>query len=125
MITLTTCLFIFWCHFCIDFIAQDDDTATNKSEKFSALACHTLLYTLCIIPLGAIITLNQRDPLPLFLFVLLNGFAHGFVDYFTSKASKYFFMKGQRHNFFVMIGFDQAIHMSILFYTAVLFGGKI
>lgn len=121
--TLLTILLILWCHFLGDFVLQDDDTAKYKSEKLSVLAYHIMFYTMCLVPIGAYITLNRRDPLDMLYFILLNSLAHGIIDYITSRITKYYFLKSGRHAFFVTIGFDQAAHMSILFYTAILFGG--
>ena len=61
--------------------------------------------------------------LPFWLFfspryVLFNVCLHFVVDFFTSKLTSYLWKAEKRHWFFVVIGADQAIHMTLLFLTA-------
>lgn len=100
---------IIWIHWFGDFILQTDKMAINKSTSFRWLTSHVTVYTL-----------------PLFLFgwkfALLNGAAHFIVDFFTSRATSYLWQKGDRHNFFVVIGLDQALHMTCLIASFYLLG---
>lgn len=45
----------------------------------------------------------------LVLFIFLFG-THYLTDWITSRVSKFYFDKGDAHNGFVTIGFDQVIH---------------
>lgn len=92
---------LIWLHFVADFVLQSDDIAKHKSENNFWLLLHVLVYSLPFYWFGP-------------AFALFNGAAHFVTDYFTSRATKRLWAKGDRHNFFVVIGLDQAIHMSTL-----------
>lgn len=95
---------VIWAHFISDFVLQTDQMAKGKSKSLKWLSIHIAAYTA-----------------PLFLFgwkfAMVNGATHWVVDFFSAKASSHFWKKGDAHNFFVIIGADQAIHMSILMAT--------
>ncbi len=99
---------LFWIHWIADFILQTDMMAMNKSTSLKWLASHVGVYTI-----------------PLFLFgwkfSLVNGALHFCVDFCTSRWTSYLWKKGDRHHFFVVIGLDQAIHMTCLVMTLVYF----
>ena len=82
-----------WIHFISDFILQSDKMAINKSSKFHWLFIHCLTYSAFFLVLFG----------P--LFSIVNGILHGITDFCSSKATSYFHKKGDRHNFFVVIGF--------------------
>ena len=90
-------------HWFADFVLQTDKQAKNKSSSNYFLSMHLLTYTLAMLPLGV-------------RYAVLNGLLHFVVDYCTSRATKHFYKKGDIHNFFVVVGLDQAIHMSCLVY---------
>lgn len=96
--------FIIWLHFVGDFILQSDEMALNKSRSLRWLSFHAATYSI-----------------PLFLvgwkFALANAGAHWLVDLVTSRINSQLWAAGKRHWFFVGIGFDQAVHLSILFYS--------
>lgn len=105
--------------------------ATNKSKRLDALSAHVLLYTLTFmigIPVlmghPAMMTYNQFCQ-----FLLVTGGLHFITDAVTSRITSklWFFRKsysddsnlwfqggGNRHWFFVMIGFDQLLHYVML-----------
>lgn len=95
---------VIWTHFIADFILQSDKMAQGKSSSNKWLTMHILVYTL---------------PLCLFgwKYALINGAAHWCVDYCTSRASSYMYKNNRIHDFFVVVGFDQAVHLSTLIYT--------
>jgi len=97
-------ILIFWAHFIGDFIFQTENMSMNKSKDSMVLATHCFAY---MIPL-------------LFINVwwgLLNGLLHFPVDYITSRITSKLYAKKEYHWFFVVIGFDQAVHMTVLTMT--------
>lgn len=95
---------LIWIHFVADFMFQTDKIAIAKSSSNRALALHVGIYTLPFFYFG-------------WLFALVNCVLHFATDWCTSRATTYLWKKGDRHNFFVVIGLDQAIHMTCLLVT--------
>jgi len=101
---ITTLIVIFWLHFIADFILQTDEMALNKSKSFKWLSLHALTYGIPFLLFG-------------WKYAIINSAAHWLVDCVTSRITAYLWSKGERHWFFVVIGLDQAIHMTILVLT--------
>lgn len=99
---------IFWVHFISDFVLQSHRMATGKSSDNWILTEHVCLY---IMPF--LILFGWR-------YALVNGILHWITDYFSSRKSKKYFAAGDYHNGFVVVGFDQAVHMTCLFSTLFL-----
>lgn len=102
--TVTTILLLLWIHFIADFILQTDWMARNKSKRNIPLIVHCIVYTIPFLYFG-------------WVFALVNGTAHFVTDYVTSRASSRLWAKKEVHWFFVVVGFDQAIHMTTLILT--------
>lgn len=103
-INIIPLLVLVWLHFFADFILQTDKIAINKSKDNAILLAHVAIYSLPFFIFGA-------D------FALLNMVLHFMVDWCTSRVTSYLWKKQERHWFFVVIGLDQAIHMTCLFLT--------
>ena len=102
---VTDIIIIFWIHFITDFVLQSSWMAQNKSKAGNlALEAHVLVYTIPLLYFG-------------WLFALVNGLAHYITDFITSKLSSEQWKNGKVHNFFVVVGFDQAIHNTTLVLT--------
>jgi hypothetical protein len=95
---------VVWLHFLGDFILQSDKMAQNKSKSIKWLSAHVCVYTIPLLLLG-------------WKFALINGLAHWVVDFFTSKATTKLWEKKEVHYFFVVVGADQALHLTILLLT--------
>lgn len=100
-----TILLLIWVHFMADFVFQSHVMSMNKSKNLKWLSLHVLVYSLCFVWCGV-------------PFTIIVGVTHLIVDGVTSRGTKYLWQKGEVHWFFVLIGFDQAIHLSILVHLA-------
>lgn len=110
MVSVTTLLIIVWLHLFADFFLQTDKMAISKSSSNAWLGVHVTAYTI---------------PFLIFFgwkYALVNGAAHFVTDYFTSRTTSYLWKKEERHWFFVVIGIDQALHMTALILTIPLMG---
>ncbi len=98
---ISNIIILFWAHFIGDFLFQTTYMSFNKSKDIKALLWHCLVYSIPLLIFG-------------WKFAFLGGFLHFPIDYVTSKATAYLWEKKKVKWFFTVIGFDQAIHMSIL-----------
>ncbi len=107
-------LTIIWMHFVADFLFQSDWMAINKSKNFKALLIHCAAYT------PPFLYFSFLFSMPWF-WVFVFG-SHLIIDGISSKITTALYKRGERHWFFVVIGLDQAIHMTtlVLFYTMLL-----
>lgn len=104
MIDITTLLLLVWVHWFADFILQSDRIAINKSSSDKVLLWHVTLYGVCFIGFGL-------------AFAAANAVLHFMTDWITSRITKKLWLAEERHWFFVVIGVDQATHMTCLFTT--------
>ena len=105
-------------HWIADFVLQSDEEAKNKSTDSAYLLSHTSSYTVCWFVLGAFSSFFiPVDPLALTYFCFITLVAHTITDYFTSRLNSYLWKKGDSHNFFVSVGFDQILHYVQLILT--------
>lgn len=125
LVTIFTILFIHWV---ADFIVQTHWQAQNKSKNNIALLYHISTYTLTwfVAFLGYSVYLyTQLVDVDGFLgfdsnilwFFPITFVAHFITDWVTSRITSYYYRKGDFHNFFVVVGFDQLLHYAQLFIT--------
>ena len=108
---------IFWItlfHFVCDFMFQSDRMAQNKSKSFDVLMEHTMIYSFAMMMLLIPFYPENITSWNMIHFYAINLVAHTITDYFSSKATSYFYEKDDRHNFFVVVGFDQFMHIIVL-----------
>ncbi len=113
---------ILFLHWLADFVCQSDWMAKGKSSSEIVLSVHILVYSLVMV-IGLNIfqawlrfpaTLNEHVETAVWSFCILNGLLHWITDWFTSRATKRLWAAQQVHWFFVVIGFDQFIHLTCL-----------
>ena len=102
-------IFIFWFHFASDFLLQDDKMALNKSSSNKWLSIHCIVYGIPFIVFG-------------FISMVLIVISHFVVDYYTSRGTTKLWLADERHWFFCLIGFDQALHLTLLILIIYYFG---
>lgn len=97
-------LLLIWLHFVSDFILQSDKMAKIKSKSNKWLLLHVVAYSIPFLIFG-------------WFFALINCLAHFVIDYITSRITSKLYADGKVHWFFVVIGFDQALHLTTLIVT--------
>ena len=102
---LFTLSFILLTHFIADFVLQSNWMKQNKSTSNKALGAHVVVYT---IPFMLLIS-------P--LYGLVNGILHFCIDYVASRRTSVLWKQGRVHDFFIVIGFDQLLHVLSLIWT--------
>jgi hypothetical protein len=104
--------FIIIGHFIADFLVQNNYTSANKGKDIKALSLHVGLYFL-----GMCMTLLVYPSLSLLLYCAVNAVLHYFVDGLTSPYSAKFYELSNKKKFFLLLGFDQMVHMLCLSVT--------
>lgn len=114
-------LFIMFTHWVADFVLQSQEMSAYKSSSIYWLSTHASSYAVSMMFMWVIFTLFSHygyingPELPgiwLFFQVLFLIFiSHGLIDCITSRITKKLWNKNKLHNFFVVIGFDQWLHL--------------
>ena len=105
-------------HWFADFVLQTDKQAKGKSKNNRDLISHTSFYSLIWLVIGSIYCyILNLSPILVIYFYLITFVAHTITDYFTSRLNSRLWAKGDVHNFFVSVGFDQVLHYVQLFTT--------
>lgn len=111
-------IFVLFAHWASDFVLQSDKMAVNKSKSLKWLGIHILTYSFGMLAFMLTASLLMHYTLSsVFLYVFVNAIAHFGTDAITSRMTSNLYAKGDRHNFFVVIGLDQLIHTATLFWT--------
>jgi len=128
MLTIFSCLVVLmFFHWFADFALQDDKTALEKSDNIKVLFYHCSTYAFWMGLGSFIVFFTLYLPNPVITALLFTGWmliTHFGIDYVTARANKKLWLNNQRHWFFVMVGFDQFLHIStiIWFYAMALNG---
>jgi len=118
LMSLITLLLFF--HWIADFVVQSRSQAEGKSDSLQLLGVHCFTYTVTL-TIGLVISMlivgivfsmpYQFSCIQLGLFFSLILFFHFLIDFITSKITKYFYMEGRTKLFWMIIGFDQWLHV--------------
>ena len=113
---MITFVYILLIHWICDFILQNDEMAKGKSQSMYWLTSHIWRYswTLFVLSLPFVLSTSIMN---IVLFTIINGGSHCIIDYFTSRRTSYLWKQQRVHDFFVCIGFDQFLHVAILYIT--------
>lgn len=121
---LTEIILMLSIHWIADFVLQTHWQATNKSKNNIALTQHVTTYSICW--LAPIWLLFWSGPFNMIgaltfsmIFSIITFLFHWITDYFTSRLNSKLWAKGDVHNFFVSVGFDQILHYVQLFGTYI------
>lgn len=113
---------LIWAHFIADFVLQSDEMALGKSKGIKWLSIHITVYSIFmfVLMLPAFSSMQLLTPTRACAWVMVNAVLHFITDFISSRMTTWLWKKGDRHNFFVVIGADQALHMTALVGTAYL-----
>lgn len=107
-------------HWVADFVWQPHWMGMRKSKEWWVLTQHAARITLGAYLTAWVIDLLGKDETtigPLVAFALINGAGHFAIDAVTSRITGKLYVKGDMHNFFVVIGFDQFLHVALAVWT--------
>ncbi len=117
MINIYIVFAIVFIHWFADFVLQTHWQATNKSKDNKALTMHVLTYSTVWFLICNVYSVITGNYMMLALFAPITFVCHWITDYFTSRLNSKLWGKGDIHNFFVSVGFDQVLHYAQLFIT--------
>ena len=120
MINVLLVVYVLFAHWVADFVCQTDWMAKNKCHDNEALGTHVGVYTLVMSAFMGVGVLIWSLP-NIFIWILLNGALHGMTDYITSRMTSKLWAQEKVHDFFVVVGADQFLHMAMLLLTLTLF----
>lgn len=103
-------------HWFGDGVLQTDKQAKGKSKNWSDLLAHTFTYS-SVYFAASVIYFFVVPNIWILLFAPITLLFHTITDYFTSRLNSKLWAKGDVHNFFVSVLFDQFLHFVQLFYT--------
>jgi hypothetical protein len=101
-------------HWIADFVCQPDWMTLNKSKQVEIVLLHTFFYFMILfigLEIGTIWGAEYKN------IFLINFVSHFAIDFVTSRLYARLWKDGERHWFFVLLGFDQFLHTSILIWS--------
>lgn len=101
-------IIIIWIHFLVDFVLQPDKMREMKCKSYKWLALHSVLYGCAFLFLA-------------WEYAVINMVLHFVVDGVTIKIDHWFVEREKRYFSFVLKGFDQALHITILYVSLMFF----
>lgn len=118
IVTILGLIGVMFTHFVADFLFQTHQMSMMKSKSIKWLSYHVGVYSLVTMILWLLMSPLEMTNDFMWAKVLgLTFVSHWITDFFTSKWTSKLWVKGEIHNFFVVIGLDQLIHCTTLFMT--------
>ncbi len=114
MIEIKTIILLSLIHFLADFGLQTHEQAVNKGHSNKWLAYHVGVYSIIWFVYISASTMSVTSG---GLFSIIMFGAHFSTDYITSRLGKPFWEAKDLHNGFVVVGFDQLLHLIQLILT--------
>jgi len=114
---------IFFFHWLADFVWQPDWMGKTKSKDWNVLGNHSSRIGIGSAVAGFVILaiLGHIDWMGLEWFIVVNAVSHFVIDAVTSRITGHYWAQERVHAFFVTIGFDQFLHMTIAVSTLAWF----
>jgi Protein of unknown function (DUF3307) len=112
MIDAKVLLAVLFVHWLGDFVLQNGWMAQGKSKKMLPLLAHVGAYTATLFLLLPVLGLTKTV-----IFALVNGVAHGAIDFCTSRLNVRLWEAKRVHGFFVSVGYDQLMHGALIVAT--------
>jgi hypothetical protein len=112
MISMWAILAILSTHYLADFVCQSRRLATRKSFDNRALWTHAAQYALWFTPVALMLPHACGV-----VFLAVTALAHGLTDYVTSRQATAAWLDEDMYRFWVIIGFDQWVHVLTLLLT--------
>jgi hypothetical protein len=109
MIHINIVALLLFLHFMMDFFFQSHYISTHKSKSMLVCLLHALWYTTVFAWFGLV-------------FYLVTLFTHFVIDAVTSRITSRLY-PNHIHWFFVVIGFDQMLHVFLLMWLYVITQG--
>ena len=111
---------VIFIHWFADFVLQTHWQATNKSKNNLALTMHVLVYSSIWVGIAGLYSILTGNYYMVLFFPTITFVCHWITDYLTSRLNTILYNKGDIHNFFVSVGWDQVMHYAQLFITLYL-----
>ena len=122
MITIYIINAILIAHFISDFFFQNILLA-DKNESLFWMFVHSVIYTFFFGFIFYVATYTHYEPSLVIQYIALNGVLHYAVDVVTgfikTQQLKKEYEKMEDNGFYCNVGFDQLLHLLILFHTYV------
>lgn len=121
MISLVVVIWLLFAHWVADFIFQTDYWAKNKSTSNVVLGLHVLVYSLMM---GVAVLCVTSGLYTALLFTVITFVCHFCTDYVTSRITSSLAKVENWHDFFIVVGLDQLLHIVQILLTFYLLVAK-
>ena len=111
MFSITSFVLLLLVHWLADFALQTPEQANNKYSSLMALGAHVLTYGAAMGVAIVCLFASSYTWQILAIAVTVLTASHFFIDAVTSRITHYLYQEKRYHDFFVVIGFDQFLHV--------------